>query len=557
MFLTPTLLSTLPLLHLWLASGVRACPTGTESTTSVELDKATVVGTATGPVESFLGIPYAHPPVGDLRLRLPKLLESYKGTINATSFGNQCLQQALELPPDIPQAALQGAVPVLKLFSANPNVTQSEDCLHINVIRPANTSADAKLPVLFWIYGGGFADGSNAMTGYNGSAIVERSIEIGKPIIFVALNYRLHVFGFLGGKEVQEAGIANLGLQDQRAALRWTQKFIPSFGGDPKKVTIWGESAGSMSVFFHLFLNGGNTEGLFRAGIMSSGSSTPTGHISELQGTYDTLVAEVGCANSTNTLACLRTVPAESLLAAANHTPAITDFTGLSTPYFPRADGYFVTSPPQQLATHGRIADVPVIIGDVKDEGPVFSLGILNLTTDAEFAGYLSQTWFPGASPSDFNKLLELYPADPAAGSPFDTGSANAFTPGYKRVAAIQGDWYFNAPRRQLLDRFSAHQKWFNFLSARGNFVGIGDSHGSDLFTAFGPGDMTDYFVRFVTNLDPNGSNESQPVWPTYNTTARLTLQFNDGSTPINVTVDDERLAGTDELSALSLRFPN
>ncbi|RPD69259.1 carotenoid ester lipase precursor [Lentinus tigrinus ALCF2SS1-7] len=545
------------LLQVWLASCAHGCLT--EYKASVKLGQANIVGTINGSVESFLGIPYAQPPVGDLRLRLPQLIESYHGTIDATSLGNQCLQQAATVPADLPLEILEGALPLLAKFGvSNPDVIQSEDCLSINIIRPANTSAHAKLPVLFtrWIYGGGFTDGSNAMTGYNGSAIVERSIDIGEPLIFVALNYRLHVLGFLGGKEVQDAGVANLGLHDQRAALRWTNKFIPSFGGDPAKVTIWGESAGSMSVFFHLFLNGGNPDGLFRAGIMSSGSSTPTGHITDLQGTYDFVVNQVGCTNATDTLACLRTVPAESLLAAVNQTPNEVDIKGLATPYFPRADGAFVARPPQQLAVHGKIADVPVIIGDVKDEGPIFSLGMMNITTDEEFASYLAQTWFPGASSRDLTKLLRLYPSDPSAGSPFDTGNANAFTPQYKRISAVQGDWFFNAPRRQLLDRFSRHQLMYNFQSARGNFTGIGDAHGSDLLTAFGPGDMTDYFIRFINHLDPNSHDETDPVWPRYDTVGRLTLQFNDGSNPVNVTVDDERLAGTDELSRLSLRFP-
>lgn len=87
----------------------------------------------------------------------------------------------------------------------------------------------------------------------------------------------------------------------------------------------------------------------------------------------------------------------------------------------------------------------------------------LRLRTNEEFADYLAQTWFPGASPDDFQKLLKLYPSDPAAGSPFGTGDANAFTPEYKRISAVQGDWYFNAPRRQLLDRLSWKHKWYNF----------------------------------------------------------------------------------------------
>ena len=145
----------------------------------------------------------------------------------------------------------------------------------------------------------------------------------------------------------------------------------------------WGESAGSISVFLHLFANGGDTEGLFRAGIMSSGSSVPTGDITELQGTYDFVVDQVGCSTSNDTLACLRTVSTDSLLAAANNTPSFIGFSvrdrslsnliaeltvrvqGLATPYFPRADGVFVTLPPGQLTLKAEAADVPFIIGGI------------------------------------------------------------------------------------------------------------------------------------------------------------------------------------------------
>ncbi|KAI0738668.1 carotenoid ester lipase precursor [Daedaleopsis nitida] len=534
--------------------------TGRAADSSVQLDQAAVVGTIDGAVESFLGIPFAQPPVGDLRLRLPQLLTSYQGTVDATAFGNQCIQQPLLFPPDVPVEILQDIAPLVSLFAANADVPQSEDCLYLNVIRPANTSADARLPVLVWIYGGAFTIGSNAMQvlsswlAYDGTAIVQRSIDIGEPVIYIAVNYRLNVFGFLGGKEVKEAGIGNLGLQDQRTGLHWVQKFISAFGGDPTKVTIWGESAGAISVSLQMLTNGGNTEGLFRAGIMSSGSPVPTGDITEIQSTYDFVVDQVGCSGSSNTLACLRTVSSDDLLKAANNTPSAVSFAGLATPYMPRADGVFITEPPQKLAVEGKLAKVPFITGDVIDEATLFSIGSLNVTTDAEFTDFLTQVWFPGASPADVSPVLALYPSDPAAGSPFNTGTANAFSPQFKRIAAVQGDWFFNAPRRQLLTRYSSTQATYTFLSARGNFPGLGDVHGSDLLTAYGPGDMTDYFVRFVNDLDPNGASGVQ--WPKFSPATRQALQFNDGDPTLEVVPDIARLNGTAALFGLSLKFP-
>ncbi|RDX41370.1 alpha/beta-hydrolase [Lentinus brumalis] len=129
----------------------------------VQLDAATVIGTTNGSVESFLGVPYAHPPVGDLRLRLPQLLESYNGTINASAYGHMCLQQLSSSQPVLPAEVADSLGPLLAQFAQDSDATQSEDCLNLNIIRPANISGNAKLPVLFWIYGGGFADGSNSM----------------------------------------------------------------------------------------------------------------------------------------------------------------------------------------------------------------------------------------------------------------------------------------------------------------------------------------------------------------------------------------------------------
>ncbi|KAI0794098.1 carotenoid ester lipase precursor [Fomes fomentarius] len=536
MLLTTFVLPTL--LQCWLVYG--ATTSVKRSGPSVKLDKATVVGTSTGSVESFLGIPFAQPPVGDLRLRLPQLLTSYSGTVNATTLGAQCVQQALTFPSGVPNQLLADVMPFVSAFGGNPNVPQNEDCLFLNVIRPANVPANAKLPVLVWIYGGAFAFGSNAV--YDGVPIVQKSIDMGEPIIYVAMNYRLHVLGFLGGKEVKKAGVGNLGLQDQRAAFRWVNKFISNFGGDPKKVTIWGESAGAISTSLQMLANGGNTEGLFRAGIMNSGGPPPLATLPSFR------------TPTTSFLACLRTVPVDKLLAAANQTPTVISFAGLNTPYMPRADGVLIKTSPQKLALQGKMAKIPFIIGDVEDEGTLFSLGSMNITTDNQFTSYVQQNWFPGASLFDIKTLLKLYPSDPSRGSPFGTGDENAFTPQYKRIAALQGDWIFQVPRRLLLDTYSWCQPAYSFLSKRGNFPGVGNGHGSDLFNAYGPGDMTEYFIRFVNDLNPNAKKGVQ--WPQFNSIFRWQLQFVDGNQPLRVSLDVDRLLAMLEVASLSLRFP-
>lgn len=240
------------------------------------LPKATVAGVEALSVESFKGIPYAKPPVGQLRLKPPQPLTADLGNVDGTGVPRACPQFLLGVDNQNIPADILGTVLNLPLFQKITNA--GEDCLTINVQRPAGTKADAKLPVLFWIFGGGFELGSTQM--YDGTSLVRESVDQGKPIIFVAVNYRVGGFGFLPGKEVLQDGSANLGLLDQRFGLQWVQDNIGAFGGDPDKVTIWGESAGSISVLDQMMLYDGNInykgKPLFRAGIMNSGSIVPT-----------------------------------------------------------------------------------------------------------------------------------------------------------------------------------------------------------------------------------------------------------------------------------------
>jgi carboxylesterase type B len=251
---------------------------------------------------------------------------------------------------------------------------ESEDCLTISVMRPRGTAADAKLPVLFWIYGGGFEAGS--AQAYNGSVLIPQSVARGKPIILVAVNYRLGAFGFLGGSEVLADGAANLGLLDQRMGLEWVADNIAGFGGDPDAVTIWGESAGAMSVFDQLALFDGNNtykgRPLFRGAIMNSGSITPTEPVDgvKAQGIFDTVVEAAGCAEAANSakLECLRGIDYDTFLNASNTIPTYLGYDSLAFNYAPRPDGRVLTASPEVLAQSRKYARVPVIIGNQENE---------------------------------------------------------------------------------------------------------------------------------------------------------------------------------------------
>ncbi|KAI0819592.1 carotenoid ester lipase precursor [Trametes gibbosa] len=524
-------------------------------TASVRLDNATVIGTSDGMVNQFLGIPFAQPPVGRLRLQLPQPGPHLRGIINATTFGNQCIQQNVTppaVPPGLPSEILNFIGEGKSNKDSIQTIAQSEDCLNINVIVPAGTKPGDNLPIAAWIYGGGYQVGSNAVQ--PGAVVVNRSIELGQPIIFVAMNYRLSAFGFLGGREIQEAGLGNLGLHDQREALRWVQKHISAFGGDPTKVTIWGESAGSQAVAFQMIANDGNTEGLFRAGWMESGSALPSGEFSKLQPTFDFIASGVGCASARDVLACLRQVPADTITAVMDKTPTFLGFQALNTPFMPHADGVFLRDNPQKLVLQGSVADVPFVIGSNEDEGTLFSLASLNITTERELIAYVKSNYFPQATDATIARLLELYPADPALGSPFGTGANFTFTAEYKRLAALQGDFIFQATRRFLLDQRSGKQVVRSFLSERNKVTGMGAAHGTELAIIFGGQDMTDFLVRFVNTLDPNGGPEIH--WPQYTQESPQLLAFVEEEPRLKLISDTTRKEPMDFLTELGLAQP-
>jgi carboxylesterase type B len=198
----------------------------TTPTVAIASPSATIIGSTLGSVDTFNGIPFAQPPTGSLRLKPPQALTSL-GTVTATGTPTACPQ--LFFSDDTSQfpAGILGVLLDTPLFQTITDA--GEDCLTINVIRPGGTTAASNLPVLFWIFGGGFELGSTQM--YDGASIVSDSITEGKPIVFVAVNYRVGGFGFLGGSEILADGSANLGLLDQRLGLQWVQDNIASFGG--------------------------------------------------------------------------------------------------------------------------------------------------------------------------------------------------------------------------------------------------------------------------------------------------------------------------------------
>lgn len=228
----------------------------------VELPYATVMGSSSMGIDSFIGIPYAKPPVEQLRLKPPQPISSNLGVLLLPQKAKQCPQfltqyEATILPADaltetltspllqfVPEQAEAVLAQLLDNSVAQNLEDEGEDCLTVSVQRPSTATKDSKLPVVFWIFGGEFEFGSTQSN--DASDLIKNSVSQGKDIMYVAVNYRIGGFGFLPGKELLEDSSTNLGLLDQRLGLEWVADFVDKFGGDPEKVTIWGESAGSI-----------------------------------------------------------------------------------------------------------------------------------------------------------------------------------------------------------------------------------------------------------------------------------------------------------------------
>ncbi|KFG77662.1 putative extracellular lipase [Metarhizium anisopliae] len=402
------------------------------SVPAVHIRNGTVVGKyiESHNQDAFLGIPFAQPPIGDLRFNAPQSIsEGWKSPLNATAYGAHCINYLLGLPLDPADLATR--------------YPQSEDCLTINVVRPAGTKPNARLPVLTYIYGGGFQEGGSADARYNTTALVDKSVQIGQPSIVVTMNYRLQGWGFLAGDEARKQGLLNLGIQDQRLALRWIQENIEAFGGDHRRVTIQGESAGALSVGFHLLANGGRDDGLFNAAICQSGGpynalSFPSD--AQSQKTYESVLKAINCTDASDTLKCLRAAPFDTLNTA---------FASLS--FLPVIDGTLVPEYSSTALASGRFVKVPLLIGANTDEGKVFAG--MGVNTTEETAGFIEKyPYVHTTTNATIRDLLEAYPepgTNSTHGQSDDTLPVSApYGAQFLRAARYTGDVMFIAGRR-------------------------------------------------------------------------------------------------------------
>ncbi|WP_185996196.1 carboxylesterase/lipase family protein [Nocardioides campestrisoli] len=336
-------------------------PPGDDGTT-VRVSGGPVRGTVEDGLRVFQGIPYAAPPVGDLRFERPQPVKPWRGTLDATAPRSQCAQ--------------------LGNGTGNPT-TFVEDCLYLNVTTPAGRSARrAGLPVMVWIHGGSFLTGDGAS--YDAGKLATRG-----DVVVVTINYRLGPFGFLNHPDL---GTSNAALLDQQAALRWVQRNARAFGGNPRNVTVFGESAGSASVCANIASP--QARGLFRRAIAQSYSCTADfATLASSQAAAETYSAAVGCAE--DTAACLRRTDPETLLRA--WTSGAFAVGGAALP-----------RQPGQALADGTANRVDLMHGNTLDENRLFiPLQYGTALTAAQYVGAIRATFGPAA-----DAVLARYPLD-------------------------------------------------------------------------------------------------------------------------------------------------
>ncbi|MBN9587914.1 MAG: hypothetical protein BGN85_06710 [Alphaproteobacteria bacterium 64-11] len=344
-----------------------------------------VEGITAGGVIEYLGMPYAAPPVGDLRWRAPAPVKRWNGLRKAVAFGPTCAQ-----------------VTTLGPFAGPAN--SNEDCLYLNVFAPPTKQ---KLPVLVWIHGGGYFDGES--NDYDAARLARQG-----KLVVVTMNYRLNLFGFLAHPALRGG---NFGLMDITAALKWTRANIAAFGGDPGNVTLGGQSAGAGAAA--ALMVAPSARGLFHRAILMSGGYTPLtpGDVALKKGMQ--FAEAAGCGKAAGAGKCLRALPAAKITALSGTASGTAPFvTGAMV------DDVVVSRNAANAFAAGDFARVPVMVGTTRDEGN-FSIGIAQYfrngrtpTTQVDFENYVKHQYGgnagPGGSPPTYPKgtpeaVMKLY----------------------------------------------------------------------------------------------------------------------------------------------------
>ena len=479
---------------------------------SVDLTVATDAGQVRGAVirglPTWRGIPYATPPMGELRLRAPRPVEPWSGVRDASDWG-------------------YGAVQDPKMLVIRPGKKQlpSEDCLTLNIQAPPVPGA--KRPVMVFIHGGAYLLGSSSMGLYDGRRLVRRG-----DIVYVSINYRLGALGYLDFTEFstpERPFESNLGLRDQVAALEWVQRNIEAFGGDPDNVTVFGESAGASSTLALMATPA--AKGLFARAIAESPAVDLVSSPAQAARFASDFVSLLGAEPQDNAAvtAALTTATPEQLWQASRRVTGKTMSTqpGLS-PFAPTADGEYLPEHPIDAFAAGNVHKVPLIIGSNKREGTLFPRLLDSMPTDPARI----EKYFHATDPHAMERILAHYPGYPALAAAIDFG----------------GDSILWAPTIELASAYSAiaptYMYRFDYAPRAMKWAGLEATHAFELIAVFGygagavgraltlPGGkrgmraVTDTVQRewlsFARIGKPTGA------WPAYDTAERTTFIFDD-----------------------------
>jgi para-nitrobenzyl esterase len=483
----------------------------------VRVDTGRVKGVVNNGVAAFKGIPFAAPPVGALRWKAPLPAPDWKGVREAVEFGPRCMQASIYND--------------MVFRDKGP----SEDCLYLNVWTPA-ASAKARLPVMVWVYGGGFAAGAASEPRQDGENLAR------KGVVVVSMNYRLNVFGFFAHAELaKESGhdsAGNYGLLDQVAALAWVHKNIAGFGGDPAQVTIFGESAGSFSV--SALMASPLAQGLFQRAIGESGAFFGT--VLNLKPLPQSEEADAKFAESigAHSLADLRAKPAAELLAAAAKEHEIR--------FAPNIDGYFLPQSVREIYAGGKQSRVPLLAGWNHDEGGYGSIFGKDAPNAANFVAYAHKHFGDRA-----DEFVKLYPADSdeqAKRSAQDLAGDQFIAFSTWKWLEMQGATGNSTLYRYEFD--DAPPAAAN-AEAGADAAPRGAYHSAEIEFVFGalashnlpwrPQDkalsdlMSTYWANFAKSGDPNGTG--LPGWPAYNSQGNYAVMHLDAAS--HAAPDDHR----------------
>tara|TARA_Y100001951_G_scaffold17139_1_gene12245 strand:- start:1 stop:1659 length:1659 start_codon:yes stop_codon:yes gene_type:complete len=523
--LTPTSASTLKLLSVAVAAlTLSACLSGGggggadgPNPLAIETSEGKVVGISNDGIRVFRGIPYAAPPVGDLRLAPPQPPASRSATLRLSEeFGNSCPQSDLTTGQQV----------------------GNEDCLYLNVYAPAEAE---DLPVMVWIHGGAFVFG-NGGGEYDPTRLVEQDV------IVVTLNYRLGNLGFLAHPAL-ESDAGNFALMDQQLALAWVKENITAFGGDPANVTIFGESAGGHSVMSHIVSPRAEEADLFQRAIVQSGSYAPFQMPKATAQFLGTSVANgLGCTDPETAASCLRSLPVSAFLAAQG---------SQSIPVVDPDDDLLPKSIQQALADGDFNSSLDIMIGSNQNEGTLFvaldEVGGDPIDGEAEYRERVAEFFQPyqASIPFDDDQIATDY-------LDFVDGEAKPFE---AALSGIWTDFMFACNAYSQASTFAGasmntFQYWFRDEDAPWTLVPpfavsfpLGATHAGEIPYVLYPqaimeqrytgdpddlnslaGEMVDYWTQFAKTGDPNTTDGVAAAWQQAATGNLLTLDVPNAS---------------------------